>query len=286
MCVKSSAPVHSSTMKGGSNGINTLDEVERKELWKTISECEKQAVELLISGQQGSGNEDVQQIEEAFKLLSQSAGLKNSDPFLQLATQYAAALKRKDVVECESILKSMRVIGVPPHIASLASKQLAARHLEIKNSALYQFDEVDLGSTFSEAVTEKIRVKVSSFYDGAHSDPVAGQYRFSYKVAIFNEGAEPVQLVGRTWEVVKCTGEKETMRGPGVTKTQPIISPGDVFNYESSCPLKVFPPRGKRVIGSMTGAFTMCKGNIGQHQFLAKVSKFNFIVPESVAVGI
>jgi len=44
---------------------------------------------------------------------------------------------------------------------------------------------------------------------------------------------------------------------------------------------QVFPPRGKRILGSMSGAYTMCKGNMGQHNFTVKVAKFNLILPDS-----
>lgn len=69
-----------------------------------------------------------------------------------------------------------------------------------------------------------------------------------------------MQVVARMWEIDKCIGEKEIVRGAGIMSTQPIISPGDVFTYQSVCPLKIFPPKGLRVLGSMSGAYTMCKG--------------------------
>ena len=103
---------------------------------------------------------------------------------------------------------------------------------------------------------------------------------FWYKVGIYNEGSEPVQIVARMWEIDKCRGDKEVVRGAGIMSTQPIIPPGDVFTYQSVCPLKVYPPKGKRVLGSMSGAYTMCKGNMGQHNFTVKVGKFNLILPE------
>lgn len=108
---------------------------------------------------------------------------------------------------------------------------------------------------------------------------------FWYKVAIYNEGPEPVQIVARMWEIEKCKGEKEVVRGAGIMSTQPIIPPGDVFTYQSVCPLKVFPPKGRRLLGSMSGAYTLCKGNMGQHNFTVKVSKFNLILPESAVSG-
>lgn len=84
------------------------------------------------------------------------------------------------------------------------------------------------------------------------------------------------------WEIEKCKGEKEVVRGAGVMSTQPIVAPGETFTYTSACPLKVFPPKGKRVLGSMSGAYTMCKGNMGQHNFTVKISKFNLILPADV----
>jgi uncharacterized protein affecting Mg2+/Co2+ transport len=68
------------------------------------------------------------------------------------------------------------------------------------------------------------------------------------------------QVVARSWDIEKFGGETETVRGSGIMSTQPIIAPGDTFTYQSVCPLKVFPPKGKRMLGSMSGAYTMCKG--------------------------
>ena len=246
---------------------------DRKELWKMVSTLERRAVELLTKGDEVS-------VDEAFKSLAESVILKKSDPFLQLAESYGEALQKNDMEERERLLTAMKIAGVPPHIAGLATKKivsLSAADVEDDTP-----EDVDPGSTFSDTVTEKIRVKVSSFYDSEKSDPANGKYMFWYKVGIYNEGPEPVQVVARMWDIEKCRGDKETVRGSGIMSTQPIIAPGDVFTYQSVCPLKVFPPKGKRMLGSMSGAYTMCKGNMGQHNFSAKVGKFNLILPEAV----
>eukprot|EP01041_Mallomonas_annulata_P009297 gene9297-19295_t len=242
-------------------------DVDRKDLWKSISVTEKQAVELLTVGEDKS-------VEEAFKLLAKSISMKGKDPFMQLATAYNTALENKDTSECERLLAAMKNAGVPPHIAHLSSRKSQIVPIAV------ELEDVDPGSTFSDTVTEKIRVKVNSFYDAAKSDPSIGKYMFWYKVGIYNEGSEPVQIVGRMWEIEKCEGEKDVVRGSGIMSTQPIIPPGDVFTYQSVCPLKLFPPAGKRILGSMSGAYTMCKGNMGQHNFSVKVGKFNLILPE------
>jgi ApaG protein len=269
-----------------------INEVQRKELWRSISDSEKQAVQLIANVKSGGDNDSAEQSYfEAHKLLAQAAYLKTSDPYVQLLVQYGQAVDRKDAAECDKLLAAMSSVGFPPHVLSLAT-QLARSSLEatfdtVDDSGTGSMEdtsveeEVDAGSAFSDTVTDKIRVKVSAFYDAARSEPASGKYMFYYKVAIFNEGSEPVQVVARMWEIEKCKGVKEVVRGSGIMGTQPVISPGDVFNYESVCPLKVFPPRGRRVLGSMSGAYTMCKGNMGQHSFSVKVAKFNLILPDS-----
>eukprot|EP01035_Chromulina_nebulosa_P022677 gene22677-29362_t len=139
----------------------------------------------------------------------------------------------------------MNSVGLPPHLNNLIQQKEKSTSLA---GSEFLIEEVDPGTTFSDTITEKIRVKV----------------------AIYNEGPEPVQIVARMWEIEKCRGEKEIVRGSGIMSTQPIIPPGDVFTYQSVCPLKVFPPKGKRIIGNMSGAYTMCKGNMGQHNFTVK----------------
>jgi ApaG protein len=258
----------------------STEKLDRKELWKSISQLERKAIELLSSAPSGS---DSNSYDEAYRLLAQSSYLKKSDPFLQLAGSYSEALMSNNAAECDKLLVAMRLADVPPHIASLVTKKQTQISAPLPEYANGSEEEVDAGTTFSDTVTDKIRVKVNSFYDAEKSDPINGKYMFWYKVGIYNEGSEPVQIVARMWEIEKCSNEKEVVRGAGIMSTQPIIPPGDVFTYQSVCPLKVYPPKGKRILGSMSGAYTMCKGNMGQHNFTVKVGKFNLILPESVS---
>lgn len=263
-----------------STSPNIEDNTERKELWKTISRLEREAVDML-----STSPVDDAKIEEAFKLLSKSVKLKKADPFLILSESYNIANEKQDYQECNRVLAAMKNTGLPPHIAEIIARRmesLSLKKLVENNDNGGKPEEVDPGSTFSDTVTEKVRVKVNSYFDNEKSSPSNGRYMFYYKVGIYNEGPEPVQVVGRMWEIEKCdVQEKEVIRGPGIMNSQPIIPPGDVFTYQSACPLKLYPPKGKRILGSMTGAYTMCKGNMGQHNFSAKVGKFNLILPET-----
>jgi len=260
--------------------MNEKEKSDRVELWKSISNLERSAVNMLSSA---AIENDSDKYDEAYKLFAQSAALKKSDPFLKLADSYSEALKSNNNEECEKLLAAMRLTEVPPHISSLVNKRKDSMKSVTDNDVDNYEEDIDPGSTFSDTITEKIRVKVNSFYDAEKSDPTNGKYMFWYKVAIYNEGSEPVQIVARMWEIEKCKGEKEVVRGAGIMSTQPIIPPGDVFTYQSVCPLKVYPPKGRRVLGSMSGAYTMCKGNMGQHNFTVKVGKFNLILPQTNA---
>ena len=67
--------------------------------------------------------------------------------------------------------------------------------------------------------------------------PDEGQYLWSYTVTIENNGAEPVQLMSRYWHITDALGREKEVRGPGVVGAQPVIAPGQTFEYTSGCPL-------------------------------------------------
>ena len=266
-------------------------ERNRHDLWKQISILEKEAVNILKSTS-ASEEELHEKKVETFKLLSKSVGLKKRDTFQQLVKDYASAEDGGKSDDVKIVLTKMREVGLPPHIASLVeTKRNEIAELETQdkkqadeseNETSFTIEEISRDACESETVTEKIRVKVHTFFDKESSDAEKGQYMFWYKVAIYNECSEPVQIVARMWELEKLPNmEKEILRGTGVLQTQPIISPGDVFAYESKCPIKCFPTKGKRLLAQMSGAFTACRGNMGQHNFPIKVSKFSFVLPES-----
>ena len=281
-----SLPLHSTESSVESS--QKLSSEQRQELWKEISSLERSAVELLSTIDE---KKDVDKKAEAYGLLAQSIQMRQKDPFLALADKYSTASLRDEESKCVNILSEMEEVGFPPQLEKLPGALIGnssgvAGALSIdKVSGVDSLNDgnVDLSSTFSDTVTEKIRVKVNSFYDSDKSDPANGKFMFWYKVSIYNEGLEPVQIVARMWDIEKVGGSKETVRGAGIMSTQPIIPAGDMFTYQSVCPLKVFPPLGKRVLGSMSGAYTICKGNMGQTNFSVKVAKFNLIIPEDVA---
>ena len=101
-----------------------------------------------------------------------------------------------------------------------------------------------------EEVTRNIRVTVEPQYLEDQSKPDEKQFVWAYTIQIANDGAETVQLRDRYWKITDATGHDEEVRGPGVVGEQPILNPGDTFQYTSGCPLRT-------PSGIMVGQYTM-----------------------------
>ena len=94
----------------------------------------------------------------------------------------------------------------------------------------------------------QFRVEVSPRYLAEQSAPEQGLYIFSYTVSIANVGAVPAQLISRTWNVNDANGHTERVKGLGVVGQQPLLKPGEVFEYTSGTRLRT-------PTGTMHGSF-------------------------------
>jgi ApaG protein len=101
-----------------------------------------------------------------------------------------------------------------------------------------------------QAVTRGISVTVSPRYMPEESSPDQGRYFFAYSVEIINLGLERVQLRSRYWKIIDGRGQVQEVRGAGVVGKQPVLGPGESFNYTSGCPLTT-PD------GTMEGTYSM-----------------------------
>jgi ApaG protein len=122
----------------------------------------------------------------------------------------------------------------------------------------------------SNAITNGIRVTVSSTYVPAQSAPKSHRYVFAYTVRIANEGTETAQLKTRHWIITDGNGKVEHVRGPGVVGEQPTLRPGEHFEYTSGCILET--PRG-----SMEGTYQMHLRD--GSQFDAAIAPFSLALP-------
>lgn len=85
--------------------------------------------------------------------------------------------------------------------------------------------------------TRAIRVTVKPFYLEDQSSPAENHYVWAYHVRIENTGTEKVQLRTRHWRITDALGRIQEVRGPGVVGEQPILAPGESFEYTSGTPL-------------------------------------------------
>ena len=106
-----------------------------------------------------------------------------------------------------------------------------------------------------------------------HSTPDRGRWFFAYTVRIENEGDERAQLLSRHWIITDANGEIEEVQGPGVIGEQPVIDPGEHFEYTSACPLPT-------PFGSMRGTYQMVtpRGDL----FEVEIAPFALSEPYSV----
>lgn len=125
----------------------------------------------------------------------------------------------------------------------------------------------------SEACTRGVRVRVRARYSPEHSSPQESRWFFLYTIEIRNEGNETVQLLTRHWIITDATEHVEEVRGPGVVGEQPVLAPGESFEYTSGCPLPT-------PFGSMHGTYQMAAQSGAR--FDAEIARFILMQPGSL----
>ena len=83
------------------------------------------------------------------------------------------------------------------------------------------------------AVTRKIEVTVEPNFQPGRPPVGNREYFWSYTIVITNTGAETVQLRTRHWIITDASGRKQEVRGEGVVGEQPVLAPGERFEYTS-----------------------------------------------------
>lgn len=122
----------------------------------------------------------------------------------------------------------------------------------------------------SDLCTRGIRVQVAPSFVHEQSDPSQNRFVFAYRVRITNETPGWVQLLGREWRIVDADGELNVVRGEGVVGQQPVITPGQTFEYSSFCPLTT-------PWGTMEGTYSMQSEDGGQ--LTIPIARFYLVAP-------
>ena len=122
------------------------------------------------------------------------------------------------------------------------------------------------------AASKKYGVAVSAIpqYIAEQSDPANDHYVFAYTMTIENVGTVPAQLVSRHWIITDANNEIQEVRGLGVVGHQPLLKPGEAFEYNSGCVLAT-------PIGTMKGTYQMV-GEDGT-RFDAEIPEFVLAIP-------
>lgn len=107
-------------------------------------------------------------------------------------------------------------------------------------------------------ITRGIRISVRSYYLADQSNPDDHHYVWAYRVKIENAGRESVQLLRRTWQITDAHGRTQHVHGAGVVGEQPMLEPGECFEYTSGTPLDT-------PSGFMVGAYHMVIPSSGEN---------------------
>ena len=105
-----------------------------------------------------------------------------------------------------------------------------------------------------QETTRAIRITVKPFYLDDQSSPEDDHYVFAYQVRIENQGIETVQLRDRHWQITDSMGRTQEVHGAGVVGEQPVLNPGEAFEYMSGTPLST-------PSGIMVGSYQMETGD-------------------------
>jgi ApaG protein len=116
----------------------------------------------------------------------------------------------------------------------------------------------------------QIEIKPVPQFIPEQSDPDESRYVFAYTITIHNRGELPAQLIARHWIITDANNEVQEVRGLGVVGNQPLLKPGESFEYSSGCALAT-------PVGTMKGSYQMV-GEDGT-RFDAEIPEFVLAIP-------
>lgn len=128
-------------------------------------------------------------------------------------------------------------------------------------------------SGWATATTRDVEVGVESFFMHEQSEDQPKHYRFGYHIRLRNLGAETVQLLRRSWIITDSSGKISHVEGAGVVGEQPVLDPGQEYEYLSGCMLS-------SPMGTMEGSYLMV--NEQGENFHIRIPCFTLAVPNVI----
>jgi ApaG protein len=120
-------------------------------------------------------------------------------------------------------------------------------------------------------ISAGIKISVETFYQPEFSNPVNNEFMFAYRIKIENNNMFPVKLLSRHWHIFDSYGSLKEVQGEGVVGVQPIIEPGECYEYMSGCNLK-------SEMGRMHGTYEM-ENCLTKVLFTVSIPRFDLEVP-------
>ena len=118
-----------------------------------------------------------------------------------------------------------------------------------------------------------ISIQVKTHYLAEHSSPAIHRFAFAYSISITNNGDAPVQLLSRHWIITDAEGAVQEVKGAGVVGQQPVLQPGEQFEYTSGCTIA-------SPVGTMKGSYFMEAAD--GRQFDAPIAEFTLAMPRTL----
>ena len=116
----------------------------------------------------------------------------------------------------------------------------------------------------------EISVSAQTQYLADQSDEAAGRYVFAYTITLRNAGSVAAQLISRHWIITDSAGLVQEVRGLGVVGAQPLLQPGERFEYTSGASIAT-------QVGTMRGTYQMVAAD--GTRFEAAIPEFTLSVP-------
>jgi ApaG protein len=123
----------------------------------------------------------------------------------------------------------------------------------------------------SSIISEGVMVSVEVFYQPEYSNPLQSEYMFAYRITLENFNSFAIKLLRRNWYIFDSNGIYRQVEGEGVVGVQPIIAPGENYQYMSGCNLKT-------EMGKMKGTYKMENQN-SRETFEVLIPEFEMVVP-------
>jgi ApaG protein len=122
----------------------------------------------------------------------------------------------------------------------------------------------------AEGKKYQISVRVGTAYLAEQSDPSADRYVFAYTITIANDGTVAAQLISRHWLITDAHNATQEVKGLGVVGEQPLLRPGESFEYTSGTALAT-------PVGTMQGSYQMVAED--GNKFEAEIPSFMLSMP-------